>query len=892
LMYTDVQYGPGDFLTIEFDIPTNMPPVGRTNVVIPRFDLEMFLVFSKKLARNAIDADAYFGYWESSTKLIIRVMDPGYPQPSLLNMVVSIPNGTSFYCETFNRSSAVFQTVSISSHKYCLTNAAGTSLHKPSTSSPLQGHFGLRLPAVAGVDMKKPNSVEAAYFGVGTTLLVFADPPLSAEQVNTICAGGAGGVFILDVFGDDVSAGLDCYSLMPDGTLSSTDYTPEEKKCLFEYESLSAADQLTCDLNAPVAGAPTARRRRAATSSYPTRTVFSIKFLNMSYSPLMGASSSSLLQAVIDSFNIAALANLLGSPSLALALLRYTSSLNLTRVNASSVFVLGSSSETPLLYSIQASATATAKFLTLEFTQDTNLLSSSATDYSISQTDLNLLFSFSPSLGTSYSATWTSRRKLVVSVFNKNPAIIYPQNVSLTFVPSRLADGTILQDPCRGVPVCGKSAASWGVCNIAETSCRAYGTYAGSSITGSWEYSEASVTTTSSSDSKLYLLLLIPGFIVTVIVAILLHRHYKRKNQKKEITRVMRAWRSKFKDDKKDNIPFGDNAEVWSRPPAMVAMRNNADPFLNVNDSHASPTPTASLPAPLPPAFAPRATATIASPENTDLSPPLPPLKGARLSSFVTSPPQMQRMPGLPSLSNSLGASSGMAPAFAGGFPGGFPGPSANGGFGGQAGGFAGGFPVTSVGGFPGGFTGTSAGVGTGPVSPTFGAGPFPRRPSRDLFAPPAPLGATAASPSPAVLPSTLRRTSSDMQRPTLPGLSSNSFQSLPRPPSFRLDPFAAAPTARPLSMEPARDPFARPAALSPLPSVPVARRPPTLFAQMQMPQRPSRPSFSGIPEGPVSAGPGAAAAVLTAASVAPSTNNAANTSQPQSGEPVGDDKQ
>jgi hypothetical protein len=149
-----------------------MPPYGSVNTIISRFDLERMLIFSKKLVRNSTDANAYFGYWESSTRLIVRVMDPGYPQPSLRTLTVSVPNGTSMYCETFNRSSIVFQEVSTTNRKYCLTNAAGTSLHIPSTSSVLQGHFGLRVPDVTSLDMKRPGSVEPAYFGVGTTLIV------------------------------------------------------------------------------------------------------------------------------------------------------------------------------------------------------------------------------------------------------------------------------------------------------------------------------------------------------------------------------------------------------------------------------------------------------------------------------------------------------------------------------------------------------------------------------------------------------------------------------------------------------------------------------------------------------------------------------------------------
>ena len=46
------------------------------------------------------------------------------------------------------------------------------------------------------------------------------------------------------------------------------------------------------------------------------------------------------------------------------------------------------------------------------------------------------------------------------------------------------------------------------------------------------------------------------------------------------MNRLIRAWRSKFKDDKKD-VPFGDPAEVWSRPPGMVSMRKSTDPFIN-----------------------------------------------------------------------------------------------------------------------------------------------------------------------------------------------------------------------------------------------------------------------------------------------------------------------
>jgi hypothetical protein len=653
----------------------------------------------------------------------------------------------------------------------------------------LQGDWGVRLPAISGINVKRPVSVDASYFGVGSSLQIAAQPPLSADQIMLVCAGGAGAIFDLSLFGENVNVGLNCFSQLPDGSLAAVDYTEEEKLCLFEYEDLSPAEQANCDANfAP--GSPTVRRRRrAVTPSTPTSTVFSMTFLNITNSPLMGASITNLINAVMNSFNVAAIAAMLAPSSLSAAqLLAYLAQNPPSVLNPSSVYILGSLSETPLVFQAIGSSSGGMNYLTFEFTQETNLPASSMLDYSITQSDLDLLITFSPVLGTSYSGRWLSRRRLQISVSasDKNPALIAPQNVSFSFVPGQLYDGTTSRDPCRAAVICGKSNQSWGLCNRAGTSCRAYGSFNGTGISGSWAMAASSRSSVSENSNLLYLLFLLIGGIVIVFIASRLYKRYKGRQQMKEINRLTRTWRSKFKDEKKD-VPFGDSAEVWSRPPGMISMRNNADPFSNMNDTFTPPA-TNNLPAPPPPLFAPRANPTIAaSPGDVEMSPPLPPLKGAKLSNFMTSPLQAQRVPTLGSINA----------------------PSLN--------------------------------------------QPFPRRPSRDLFGspPPAVLPPTMRrNPSDGARPALPATSLPPLPRPgdvrgdlfgAVPGAGLGAVpvaRALPSLEAISRDPFARpAPLAAITGGG-----VAAGGAVAP----PTLRRNPTTFGQMQMPQRPSRTASLG----------------------------------------------
>eukprot|EP00048_Salpingoeca_helianthica_P007936 m.116360 g.116360 ORF g.116360 m.116360 type:complete len:2029 (+) comp14465_c2_seq1:442-6528(+) len=798
LQSTDMQYGPYDWLTVDFDLPTNMAPVRGAFITFPGREVVKILDFSKAIVRNASNTDAFFGYWTSPTQLIVRVIDPGYPQPKLSTLTVSTLNRSNYFCEQFNRSSIVARATTEFDRRYCLMDAASTSLQTISTSGTPQGDWGIRLPSISGINVQRPANVDASYFGVGSTLQIASSPPLSADQLLDVCSGGASSIFDLSMFGEGVSTALTCFTQMPDGSLSAVDFTEEEKRCLFSYEELSSLEQAACDVNM-AEGNPTARRRRRSVSNAPTSTVFSIQFLNISNSPLMGASLANLLNAVVNSFNVAALASVI-SPSSASTLLNYLAQNPPPVLNVSSVYSLGSLSETPLIYQVTGAVSGANNLLIFEFSQDTNLPSSSLIDYSITQSDLDLLIQFAPSLGSVYSGRWLSRKRLQVTIpiQTKNPAITAPQNVSFAFTLGELQGGVISNDPCRASSICGMTSQSWGLCNRAGTSCRVYGSYNGTGISGSWLATGASQAVASSNSNLLYLLFLLIGGIAILFFANRLYKRYKGRQQMKEISRLTRTWRSKFKDDKKD-LPFGDSAEVWTRPPGMVSMRNNADPFSTLTDAP-SPTQTANLPAPLPPMFAPRANPTIAASPGDVESAPLPPLKGAKLSNFMASPPQTQRIPTLGSMN---------APMLNQPFP-------------------------------------------RRPSRDLFGSPPpavLPpttlRRNPSDGSRPTLPAG-SALAPLPRA---TSIRTDLFGAGPAGAGLGSGAVAGgASMPPARALPPLDAV----------ARDPFARPAlgAIAAMgatgaAAAPTMRRLPSTFGQMQMPQRPSRTNSLGTSAAP-----------------------------------------
>jgi len=691
-MYTDSTISPLDYFILKFDMPTNMPPVKAVRSLISQVDLLQLLTFSMPLFRSKDDDNAIVGFWLDDSNLIIRLLNPGYPQIVLNGLSVSFNSKSAFFCQRYNISDVILVPLdrTIGVDKFCLSNLAATSLNADSTSNAVKGNFGFRLPIPTDLAYTPPTGFDFSFFGAGSVLSVVVSPPFTADQLFNIQKAGAGSMFDLVELGAGLVAELSVYNLLSDGSRSEINYTPEEYDCQFKYSFLSPALQAVCDEvvreeDEERRDVSSKGRRESFGPVRPLSSVFELTFTKCDFSTLDPSNKADFFAAIKSAylFEGAAMAVTLNPPgssdptdlSLIIAISQNISSVSTSAVdnNTKTMGQSGNIKDTPLVHSIEASFNTYSLFLSIQFTSDTNILSTTfpfSQDYNINSTDLRKMITLTPDIGA-HSAIWITASNLRIIIPIQSALVFNAQSISVNFNDPELLDGTSSGDPCKGVQVCGKGAITWGICNKLETSCRAYGSFSGSSISGVFPNkttaenillklgASSSDTVIVTENSNLWYLFIIPAVLVVLLMWLLIssYRDKLRNAESKEISRVVRAWKTKFKDDKNE-IPFGDSAEVWSRPPAMISMRNDRDPFLNTEgSSNAAEFAPRGLPS-----LGTRGSSSVlpllkVENQRSVLSPALPPLASIRRSvdassPFKLPPPPTMRRPSLDAMTN------------------------------------------------------------------------------------------------------------------------------------------------------------------------------------------------------------------------------------------------
>ena len=595
----DSKFSRNDRIVVRFAEPTNMAPVFEINNVFGTADVDRMLVFSNPFVDPITVADRYQALWSDPQTLRIQILDEGYPQPNITYGVWQVGVQSSVSpCNGFNPDTQLPYSRSEMS-QYCLLSADGLSRHSQQDTSAiptLGGSFGDVLPNVAdviyrntGVDpVFQQESESLSYFGPGSEILVYLQPPLSAPQLEELCWRTALEIFNydrIDTLGQETVLGLSsCANLLNDGSniMNVVRPTPgtelprlpgsvRRKRDVEDDTGVATVDD---DQEAVLH-----RGKRQTTSALTVMPVVSqIIIVVRSYSGVHPAlNGQDFAERVRRSLN----ANLLK-----LIIFRNASATAEPDPAPSPIlYQQHRSEETPLALSFVASDPdngdseyGVGDIFTITFDRDTNQPPVGL------KTHLDKIFNFSTPLGLDYVGSWSTPSTLVITVTRTDSTlngVAIPQigNLKFTFTTSGQTGSRFVpstQPNCIGSNVCGgnESSSTIGICAASATSCRATGT--GPILDGDFG-SGAGLPTT---QSLWWISLIVILFVfIVVVVAYAVHRHHKNEAFRREAMQWVKKWQNdpKGKDVAVPGKPPAPHEE-WARPTPVVMMKGK-DPF-------------------------------------------------------------------------------------------------------------------------------------------------------------------------------------------------------------------------------------------------------------------------------------------------------------------------
>lgn len=611
---TDSNYGVGDSFIIEFNMATNMAPNGTIDSFISGADLEKMISFSQPIAEANT---GYYGKWTSNTELSVVIEDPGS-----VEFRIDVPNfevsvNSKLMCGPFNVDSDVY--IAQTETDFCLRNLDDTSFPVDDTNTGIEGErgWGGNLPDVIEVHVQCIGTVGTDYLGPGCTVVMVLSPLMLESHFIAHCGeNGVNAASCMDLTQFGEGAGV---------TLS--------------YEA-TFADNSTA----------TANERRASAS--PANTRITLDFTSLATPAVLPSDTDNFFAAVRAAWRgtdpYVALSNTIatetGFPDAASAMVAYSNDPDQSPLAkfraaitaADALYIEGIAGNTPVVDLVSYQGTGqTLQKIIIRFTSETNMPfdvasadASSASGNAVSMSGVDAMMIFDKDIGT-YQGVWTSRSILEIQVLEVSASLSGVP--TLTFRGNEDAAGDPTNNPCRGAQVCyvdGQGAGSWGICDRGETSCRVSGSYGvnaqsdGDAADGVTDlvFSEPDLSASTNEDEEItaaastssYAFL---GFLILIpIVAGIIYYSSVKRSERAENKRAMKAFLQKkmtWNGDGADGKPVTlDASEMWNRPPGMVAMRSNPDPFLNLaGGTAAAPVAAKSIDP-----FAPRAAPTMKVP--------------------------------------------------------------------------------------------------------------------------------------------------------------------------------------------------------------------------------------------------------------------------------------
>ena len=622
--HIDSKVSTGDTILITFAEATNTPPSDiPLGEELSRYDVDQIFQFDPPFILQQIAPLAYTGRWVSERVFELRIVDAGYPQPE-------IPIGgwgirvaeTPGACGGFDP----ITRARVTSNKYCLQNSDSTSFHSTAVSGPIKGNFGLKLPEISDVkvilDVPGNRQTQDRIIFENSQIVIYLSEPLSHFQLQDYCQRTPEDLLNPSVFGEGAKITLSgCRNLLPSSQDASMVYS--DNIALYTSTYLSGQRRRR----------EVERTKRQTTNEAAMVTVqpvyseitFKITALTTpSNTPIVNPGG--FTSSIKEKFNYIALADVVSKWS------------NITTQDYLDYRVSGTAATrlqlehsdltTPSITNVTAVSEDelfnNGDKVTIVFDRDTNMPIVST------KADIDLIFVFTPSLGSNYGGEWITPRMLQITIITGSDQGIERRNFGVTFTPNYLDENTPLdlnnpvfpvEKPwCVGISVCGRTATplSVGVCDSYGLSCRAFEPWVG--ITMVTEVSVEVTTNIAAIVAPIVVVfLLILLAIVIGILVFLAYRYYAKKQQRKEALRVVQQWRKdKFAPGKDDK----EAPKQWARPPDVPVMRDNPDPFSTGRDEPqaglaAGPDPFRNLPEIRPPTALPS--------ENL---PPIPPNHG------------------------------------------------------------------------------------------------------------------------------------------------------------------------------------------------------------------------------------------------------------------------
>ena len=561
--HTDSKVSRGDKVFIEFGEDTNMPP-HQSNTTLNADEIDNLFEFPEGFISSSYRY-RYSGNWVNPRQFQLTVEDEGYPQPEskIGEWRVRVKAIADEQCGGFDENG---QRVT-DTDSNCLLSADRNSLHSSSTSPPLSGDWGLRLPDLTNIlirniaveDDSQVTTTEQLVFEKTHIVLILKEP-LSYNQLILYCEQNASQILTPNIIGEDVvMIVVGCENSLTNG----------ENAIDSGFSVQPVASQVTLQL-------------QSFTSLHSDPYRDGIDFINNVKEGLNRTTLAYVVNELLG-VNITVLQN-------------YDENIESNARPITGIFKENDDTSTPKIVSITANDPScrhteygVGDTITMVFDRNTDQPEVST------QEDIDKIFIFTPSLGLNYRGEWISPSELVIIITTLGDGP-FPSNTDflVNFTGNYINDNTILNSSnpdlptdnpqCIGINVCGQQTGeelTVGVCSEDQLSCRAYESF--STIQGDFGGDVSCEAVATTSMIWLWVLLVVIVIIVATLFVLLIYyfcRKYKQKKQKEEAIRVVERWqKGHFSPNKKKDEPV-----PWSKPPDVSTMRDQPDPFKEKND--------------------------------------------------------------------------------------------------------------------------------------------------------------------------------------------------------------------------------------------------------------------------------------------------------------------
>ncbi len=621
IQHSDSKVSHGDTIAILFSEATNMPPYGDTVARLSAADVDMLFDFDPPHFLDAITKTPYQGQWKSPVEFEIMIIDTGYPQPFISNFTDGVEMITEMKisewrisvapstgpCGGFDANGQRIEDID----QFCLLNQNLTTLPSVSMSSPLTGDFGLKLPNISNILLSNVAVEDETITGnnkalfVNSHIAIHLQEPLSYGQLSLYCEKDPAEILNTPMLGEVVKLSVvGCANLLSDGSNANEKYE-DNIRLMRDTFSASAGRRRRRDIDSEDLEFELDRTRRQTDTSTTLTEQPVVSEIILQANELTNSQMDPLrdpngfVNLIHRSFNFTTVASVifetLGIPIH--LLVGYP--VDTDTLTSPYYYYEYDNELTPQIVRVVA---ADPDNLDAEYgAQDTiTVYFDRATDQPdvATRADVDMIFMFEPPLGNDYRGTWVTPRQLEIMIVDASldEGIPSPSvdNLVIRFRPNYFHTGDMVtannsivptETPwCIGINVCGRNVTtgtiniqSVGVCDSDRLSCRAYQGVI--SIEGNFGTGEPISVSLFPFWWILIAIFLVVVIVIIIVIVYFVYRHYKLRAQRAEAKKVVERWRIDRFAPGKEADKKEDGPKPWVKPPDVLAMRENPDPF-------------------------------------------------------------------------------------------------------------------------------------------------------------------------------------------------------------------------------------------------------------------------------------------------------------------------